>query len=636
MLSLKTFIFLAPLSALAAPLEQLTTEVRVVWTRQVSDGATVLKVFTRDSTAMLAESTTTKINGGMFASQPLSVEVDDKGVGILRLGDKTYNVHTDRDQSGGMKCTRMYTPQQALVDCMVPWQGDLGLVKRSPMKDAATLRAEMNVGVLPAFQDLPSHSKRDIAMPFPYHDLTPPPIFNETRHSKRQCEPWPVQDTVIHGDGFPHQNYFHQQKTSTARCAQNTCTISHSKSDTFTIGWSASFPVFKWIGGGFNVGMSWTEGETLNCAGQPGESVCVWHNAAHTAYTVENWTSDDVCMNNERMDHLSIIKSPNDRNRGGNLYCVVGTCRAVTDNYWDNTPVPGGPRGEISLYLYKHGCWQPRWSVPGDPDWDLTYQGEQITMEPRWSELSGGRMSISLLHVNHEARQLTIKWWKAFYLEADSNTTSAWLQLLNDKPQTYRKPFQKDQDVIYIAKDQWIPFLVEATNRAFEDDLIQRTISTRLDRTCVAVDWEVIAGKAEGSLTDLLDDAAYCAPRQIFVVMDPESISAEGSRAWTVEKLPASWKWTAGQTDFEECSPSRNDPLNNAGTARRIAQKIRSRAAQKLLALKSSTALVLPKGEEREQWVMKHAPEACRALVPSLNDNGIPDMEVHLVLARSL
>ncbi|KAL6410603.1 hypothetical protein AUP68_07030 [Ilyonectria robusta] len=39
-----------------------------------------------------------------------------------------------------------------------------------------------------------------------------------------------------------------------------------------------------------------------------------------------------------------IVKSPNSDNRGGGYYCVIGTCRAKGDNYWDNTGPAGGPQ----------------------------------------------------------------------------------------------------------------------------------------------------------------------------------------------------------------------------------------------------------------------------------------------------
>ncbi|KAG8625786.1 hypothetical protein KVT40_006187 [Elsinoe batatas] len=214
----------------------------------------------------------------------------------------------------------MYTNEQAFVNCLVPFSGDLGLARRGSMKDAATLRAEMSVGALPAFQDLTSLIETDNLLPeLPAQNLPPPSVFNETRLAKRQCEPWPVQTTVLHGDGNPHQNYFHQQRTSPVQCSQNGCSATYTHGDSFTVGWSASFPIFKWIGGGFNVGMTWTTSEGTTCNGTPGEEVCVWYNTAHTAYTVENWTTDDVCMNKERMESLSIVKSANAFNRGGKI-----------------------------------------------------------------------------------------------------------------------------------------------------------------------------------------------------------------------------------------------------------------------------------------------------------------------------
>ncbi|KAF7556449.1 hypothetical protein G7Z17_g1443 [Cylindrodendrum hubeiense] len=38
-----------------------------------------------------------------------------------------------------------------------------------------------------------------------------------------------------------------------------------------------------------------------------------------------------------------IIWSPNEANRGGGYYCVVGTCRAQGDAYWDYSGREGGP-----------------------------------------------------------------------------------------------------------------------------------------------------------------------------------------------------------------------------------------------------------------------------------------------------
>lgn len=51
----------------------------------------------------------------------------------------------------------------------------------------------------------------------------------------------------------------------------------------------------------------------------------------------------NTCVPNERNSDPFVMKSPNKANRGGGMYCVIGTCRAQGDAYWDNTGRAGGP-----------------------------------------------------------------------------------------------------------------------------------------------------------------------------------------------------------------------------------------------------------------------------------------------------
>ena len=38
-----------------------------------------------------------------------------------------------------------------------------------------------------------------------------------------------------------------------------------------------------------------------------------------------------------------VMFSPNVDNKGGQFYCVVGTCRSRGENYWDKSGRAGGP-----------------------------------------------------------------------------------------------------------------------------------------------------------------------------------------------------------------------------------------------------------------------------------------------------
>jgi hypothetical protein len=50
---------------------------------------------------------------------------------------------------------------------------------------------------------------------------------------------------------------------------------------------------------------------------------------------------DSMCVLHQTGE--GVIKSPNVNNKGGEYYCVVGTCRSKGEQYWDNTGRAGGP-----------------------------------------------------------------------------------------------------------------------------------------------------------------------------------------------------------------------------------------------------------------------------------------------------
>ena len=70
--------------------------------------------------------------------------------------------------------------------------------------------------------------------------------------------------------------------------------------------------------------------------------VCIWYKIAHTAYTVMNIFEGDRCLGDLPSD-LFVLKRPNEDNRGGGYYCVIGTCRSKGDDYWVKDGRPGGP-----------------------------------------------------------------------------------------------------------------------------------------------------------------------------------------------------------------------------------------------------------------------------------------------------
>lgn len=132
-----------------------------------------------------------------------------------------------------------------------------------------------------------------------------------------------VRNTMPYTNSFPNQSLVRRQSCSTEYSTE------------YSIEYSVSIDAgSEWISGGFSVAETWTTGNTYTCDGNPGDTVCVWANIAHTSYTVMgNYTSP--CFVDTYPSELYTIQSPNVNNAGGGYYCVVGYCRNNGDEYWE-------------------------------------------------------------------------------------------------------------------------------------------------------------------------------------------------------------------------------------------------------------------------------------------------------------
>ncbi|RYO87094.1 hypothetical protein DL766_003550 [Monosporascus sp. MC13-8B] len=164
---------------------------------------------------------------------------------------------------------------------------------------------------------------------------------------KRQgaCGAW-TPTTIREGDGNPYRNYWHQQLSENMNCgAAPGCSVGRQDSKSFTIGWAASATAMQWISGGFSVTMSWNTGHSYTCQGNRGDTVCVWYNAAHAAYTVRNAIQNTVYGGVRSVGGPYVMFSPNRNNVGGGYYCVIGAqyCRSEGQAYWNKKGRAGGP-----------------------------------------------------------------------------------------------------------------------------------------------------------------------------------------------------------------------------------------------------------------------------------------------------
>ncbi|KAF5628128.1 uncharacterized protein FTJAE_9003 [Fusarium tjaetaba] len=301
----------------------LAADVQVTWRLEKDTKASSVSAMGSDG-KVIAEACGSIIH----AKYPIDFsDVDDTGSGNFTVGDASYLVHSLPQWSGGPACSRIFSPQYTLIQCSnVTWDST----------DVVKDKADGCFADSSTDGELQSLQRRSLS-----HEMH----SRGTELEKRQtfCSGWFTRTTLV-GDGDPHQNYFHKQLSENINCASAaSCSVGQTDSTSYTIGWTAtvSSPGGGWISGGFGVSESWTTGNSYTCNAGKGETVCIWYNIAHTAYTVQEYTKNTCTEGHGGTPY--VMYSPNENNKGGGYYCVIGTCRSKGEGYWDYNGRAGGP-----------------------------------------------------------------------------------------------------------------------------------------------------------------------------------------------------------------------------------------------------------------------------------------------------
>ncbi|PWY78986.1 hypothetical protein BO83DRAFT_461263 [Aspergillus eucalypticola CBS 122712] len=145
------------------------------------------------------------------------------------------------------------------------------------------------------------------------------------------CSQWSPATRKV-GDGDPHQNYWRKQLSENLDCVgADHCNVGASQSNSYAIGWTATADASQWISGGFAVQASWTTGLDYQCTASSHQTVCIWYNTSHAAYTVQNGLYNVCTRFNPNNGAAFVIFSPNQNNK----------CQG--QNYWDKSGPAGGP-----------------------------------------------------------------------------------------------------------------------------------------------------------------------------------------------------------------------------------------------------------------------------------------------------
>ncbi|RSL82000.1 hypothetical protein CEP51_005430 [Fusarium floridanum] len=301
-------------------------DVQLVWRLEKDSGLTSVSALDLKKGTLLAGS----CGSTLEADTPIDFsDVDKDGNGNFTVGDASYRVHSKPEFSGGPSCSKTFNAKYSLVQCSgVKWPGTPDSAKGNAtdcFKDEESQTTFRALEARGLSHELHSAHRRDTH-----------------QNDERQFCSWYTTTNLV-DDGDPHQNYLHKQLSETINCGTaESCSVGSMQSKSFTIGWSSDFSGVPWISGGFSVSESWTTGNSYSCNAGKGETACIWYNTAHTAYTVRE-TARNSCGGSYTARGPYILFSPNEQNRGGGYYCVIGTCRSQGDEYWDKSGRAGGP-----------------------------------------------------------------------------------------------------------------------------------------------------------------------------------------------------------------------------------------------------------------------------------------------------
>ncbi|GKZ25421.1 hypothetical protein AbraCBS73388_001049 [Aspergillus brasiliensis] len=257
-----------------------------------------MEIVVKDGTTedIFASACSNALSTGVFANFSIIAEIGPDGDGNLTAGPAKFSVHENPQYSGGITCYRLYNEYEASVVC-----DDV------PLPNTVFLSTMNEHERSPCFSDPVAMTLKQAA---------------ETVH---------VMDTFP----MPRQGANFTSPESMSKLEQ--------RQTGPCIGWTATADAAQWISGGFAVQESWTTGLEYQCTASSHQTVCIWYNTAHTAYTVQNGLYNVCTGFNPNNEAGFVMFSPNQNNKGGGYYCVIGTCRSQGQNYWDKSGPAGGP-----------------------------------------------------------------------------------------------------------------------------------------------------------------------------------------------------------------------------------------------------------------------------------------------------
>ncbi|OBT67273.1 hypothetical protein VE03_02635 [Pseudogymnoascus sp. 23342-1-I1] len=179
-----------------------------------------------------------------------------------------------------------------------------------------------------------------------------------------------------------------------------------------------------------------------------------------------------------------------------------------------------------ALFSYRSGCWNPLYLTQSDKGY--IPNTDNILLEFRGSLLKPVPVEVPLYFVNHEARRAALNW-------AERNGTKIPAKmppLEKSQRHIFGRLFDKDNDMLYVALNNFADFLIEPYHRMAEPDLFGRIVDPGPSLRYIAVP-EALLKRTPSALGEIFEWFRYIEVILIIVNADHE---VGGPHRWEIER----------------------------------------------------------------------------------------------------
>lgn len=193
---------------------------------------------------------------------------------------------------------------------------------------------------------------------------------------------------------------------------------------------------------------------------------------------------------------------------------------------------------EPSICFWKKGCWIPKYLTPEDWDYD-DKDPSNIRLEFRYDKLSTP-LAVAFTDVNLETRRVALSWARA-----NSIATR-----YSEGKYHFKRTMNNELDALYFPLIKLEEFAIEASDRGFEPDMIERNHGVETYITRFAISEDLFAAKRDGTTEQVPETWEwYCNLRKIYVIVGEQP---DENNPWEINiEIGRSLFWSNKTSVFE-------------------------------------------------------------------------------------